>query len=132
MGMREKSFNIAIWMLQALAALVFVGAGSGKLFGRRDMVGLFDAINVGQWLRYVTGGCEVVGALLLLVPNTAALGAGLLACVMIVATVVHVTVLQTSPAEPLVLLVVTVVIAWGRRTNLSISKRSSDARAGAL
>jgi hypothetical protein len=35
---------------------------------------MFDKIGLGQWFRYVTGSLEVVGALLLLVPRTSAIG----------------------------------------------------------
>jgi uncharacterized membrane protein len=36
------------------------------------MVGLFDAIGIGQWFRYLTGGLEVLGAVALLVPGSRA------------------------------------------------------------
>ena len=41
--------------------------GFFKLSGDPRMVGLFDAIGVGQWFRYVTGSLEVLGAILLLI-----------------------------------------------------------------
>jgi hypothetical protein len=46
--------------------------------GAPEMVGLFDAIGIGQWFRYVTGSIEVVSAVALLVPSWAAFGALLL------------------------------------------------------
>ena len=77
-----KPANIALWTLQVLVAMAFVAAGSGKLLGTADMIALFQAVGIGQWFRYVTGLLEVLGAVLLLVPGKAALGAVLLACVM--------------------------------------------------
>ena len=114
-----KASNIALWTLQALVALTFVAAGSGKLLGSADMVALFDAIGIGQWFRYVTGSLEVLGALLLIVPGTTAFGAVLLACVMAGAVVAHMTVLHTAATVPLVLFALTAVIAWGRRSQLT-------------
>jgi len=99
--------------------VAFVAAGSGKLLGNPDMIALFDAVGIGQWFRYVTGSLEMLGALLLIVPGKTALGAVLLACVMAGAVMAHLTVLHTAPTAPLVLLALTALIAWGRRTQLA-------------
>ena len=114
-----KASNIALWTLQALVALTFVAAGSGKLLGSADMIALFDAVGIGQWFRYVTGLLEVVGGVLLVVPGKTAFGAVLLACVMAGAVVAHLTVLHTAATAPLVLFAVTALIAWGRRSQLT-------------
>ena len=98
-----KALNIGLWTLQVLVALAFVAAGSGKLLGSAAMIALFEAVGIGQWFRYVTGVCEVLGALLLIVPRTTAFGAVLLACVMAGAVVAHLTVLHTAATAPLVL-----------------------------
>ncbi len=45
-------------------------AGFSKLSGNEQMVGLFEAIGLGQWFRYLTGTMEVAGAILLLIPRT--------------------------------------------------------------
>jgi putative oxidoreductase len=114
-----KAVNGALWTLQVLVALLFVAAGSGKLVGTADMIALFNAVGIGQWFRYVTGSLELLGALLLIVPGKTVFGAVLLACVMAGAVVAHLTVLQTAPTAPLVLFVLTALIAWGRRTQLA-------------
>jgi uncharacterized membrane protein YphA (DoxX/SURF4 family) len=113
-----KAANAALWLLQALVALAFLGAGSAKLMGDATMVSMFDSIGIGQWFRFLTGGLEIVGALMLLTRFTAPIGALLLACVMIGAVVVHLTVMHNSPAGPVVLFVLASVIVWGRRTYL--------------
>ena len=41
-----KASNIALWMLQALVALAFVAAGSGKLLGSADMIALFEPLQL--------------------------------------------------------------------------------------
>ena len=114
-----KASNIALWTLQALVALTFVAAGSGKLLGSADMIALFDAVGIGQWFRYVTGLLEVVGGVLLVIPGKTAFGAVLLACVMAGAVVAHLTVLHTAATVPLVLFALTALIAWGRRSQLT-------------
>jgi putative oxidoreductase len=114
-----KALNIALWTLQALVGLAFVAAGSPKLAGSPAMIALFDAVGIGQWLRYVTGSLEVVGALLLVVPGKTAFAAVLLACVLAGAIVAHLTVLHTAPTAPLVLFALITLIAWGRRSQLA-------------
>jgi uncharacterized membrane protein YphA (DoxX/SURF4 family) len=107
--------NIILWVLQVAAALMFLMAGSSKLLGNPMMVGMFQTIGIGQWFRYLTGGLEVVGAILLLIPALAGLGGALLVLVMIGAVATHLFIIGGSPAIPIVLLVVTALIAWGRR-----------------
>src|SRR5258708_34863922 len=61
------------------------------------MVQLFAQIGVGQWFRYLTGGLEGLGAVALLVPALAELGALLLVLVMIGAVGTHLVVIGGSP-----------------------------------
>lgn len=107
--------NVALWVLQVAAAVMLGMAGFMKLTGAPDMIALFDAVGIGQWFRYVTGALEVGGAVLLLVPALAGVGALLLAGVMLGAVLTHLLVIGGSPAVPLVLLVVVAIIAYGRR-----------------
>ena len=57
----------------------------------------------------------MVGAFLLLIPRTSGLGALMLAGVMVGAVVTHVFIVGGSPLMAIILLVVTSLIAWGRR-----------------
>lgn len=107
--------NVALWVLQIAAAAMLGMAGIAKLTGTPDMVALFDAVGVGQWFRYVTGTLEVSGALLLLAPGLAGVGALVLASVMLGAVLAHLFVIGGAPVVPLVLLVVVAIIAHGRR-----------------
>jgi len=61
------------------------------------LVGLFNAIGIGQWFRYLTGTLEVVGAILLLIPRISGLAALMLAGIMICAVVTHVLIVGGSP-----------------------------------
>ena len=112
---QRKGVNIALWVLQALLALAFVGAASGKLLGKPEMVALFEAIGIGQWFRYVTGLLELTGALLIVVPRTKFFGAALLSVVMVGAVLTHVFILHSAPTAPAVLLVLAGFVAWARR-----------------
>ena len=110
-----RAVNFALWALQMVLALMFVMAGSAKLFGDPAMVEMFDAIGIGQWFRYVVGGLEVAGAVGVLVPRFSGLAALGLVCLMVGATLTNVVVLGASPLLPHVLLVVGALVAWGRR-----------------
>ena len=110
-----KARLITLWILSGLVALAFLGAGGAKLAGAAAMVELFDKVGRGQWFRYFTGLLEVAGGIGLLIPRYAFYAAGLLAVVMVGAIIAHVTVLGTSPAAPVVLLVLSGTIAWLRK-----------------
>jgi putative oxidoreductase len=110
---------IALWGLQVVLAGMFLLAGGSKLAGAAAMVALFDAVGVGHWFRYVTGGIEVVSAVALLVPSLAAFGAVALVPTMIGAIATHLFIIGGSPAVPVLLLVGSLVIAWVRRDQLS-------------
>src|SRR6266481_5423264 len=110
-----KIMNVGLWILQIGAAGMFLMAGFSKLSGNAQMVGLFDAIGLGQWFRYVTGSVEVLGAVLLLIPRLSGLGALLLVGTMLGAVATHLFVVGGSPLPAIILLIVTGAIAWGRR-----------------
>jgi len=110
-----KIINVVLWVLQIGAAGMFLMVGFLKLKGDPQLVGLFKAIGLGQWFRYLTGTLEVAGAILLLIPRTSGLGALLLVAVMVGAIVTHVFIVGGSPLMAIILLVVTSIVAWGRR-----------------
>ena len=114
-GSTGKMMNVGLWILQIGAAGMFLMVGFLKLSGDPQLVGLFDAIGLGQWFRYVTGSLEVLGALLLLIPRLSGLGALLLMGVMLGAVPTHLFVVGGSPLSAITLLIVTGVVAWGRR-----------------
>src|SRR5438093_1341613 len=74
-----------------------------------------ERIGLGQWFRYVTGSLEVLGAVLLLIPRLSGLGALLLVGVMLGAVPTHLFVVGGNPLPAIILLIVTGVVAWGRR-----------------
>src|SRR5438132_2107950 len=109
-----KGLNVVLRILQILAATTFFLAGGSKLAGVAPMVEMFDKIGVGQWFRYLTGGLEVTGAILLLIPTTVVLGGALLAMTMLGAIATHLFVLGGSPVPAIVLFVMVGTVTWYR------------------
>ena len=111
---RSGPLTVALWVVSVAAAGMFLMAGWPKLAGDPQMVQVFDAIGVGQWFRYLTGGLEVVSAVALLVPPVAFYGAVALAATMVGAVLTHLVIVGGSPAVAATLLVATSFIAWTR------------------
>lgn len=120
MKTESKALNIVLWIVQILGAAMFLMAGAPKLTGSEMAVQSFEMIGIGQWFRYLTGVLEVAGGIMLLAPQTAALGAMLLAVVMVGAVIVHLFVIGGSPAMAIILLLAMGFVAWGRRGRLSM------------
>ncbi|MBN9084361.1 MAG: hypothetical protein BGP04_12895 [Rhizobiales bacterium 62-17] len=114
---RYRWKNIVFWGLGIALALLFVGAGLAKLYGTADMVQLFAAIGIGQWLRYFTGTIEIVIGLTLLYPATVGLGALLGAITMAFATLANFTI-GHDMIHSTVIAVAFLAIAWERRSQL--------------
>lgn len=98
-----------------LVAFAFVLAGAAKLIGLPMMVEVFDHVGLGQWFRYVTGGIEVVGGILVLTSLYAGAAASLLAATMVGAVAAHLTVVPGSPLPAAILLALSAFIAWSFR-----------------
>ena len=109
----------ALWLTQIALAGMFLFVGGLKLTGAPELVGLFDAIGIGQWFRYVTGSIEVVSAVALLVPASAAFGALLLIPTMLGAIITHLFIVGGSAVPATVLLIGALTIAWARRNQLA-------------
>ncbi len=109
-----------LWVAQIAVGGLLLFAGWSKVTGAPMMVEMFDVLGVGQWFRYLTGGLELVGGALLLVPRFAAFAAALLLPVMAGAILAHIVVLGGSPAIPVILFVALASIAWLRRERLAM------------
>lgn len=84
------------WTVRAVIALAFLFFGSQKLSAApgSSMFEFFGQIGAGQWLRYFTGGLEVLGAALTLYPRTVSIGLVVLGCVLLGATGIEAAVLR--------------------------------------
>ncbi|MBM3723868.1 MAG: DoxX family membrane protein [Acidobacteria bacterium] len=125
----SKRTNILLWVLQALAAAVFLMAGSMKLTNPEALVKFTEA-GLPLWFCYFLGAAEVAGAIGLLVPRLAGLAAACLAILMTGAVVMHLTKLGGSPLVALFLLLATVFIARMRGLFPRAQARASAASAG--
>jgi putative oxidoreductase len=117
----KSSGGVQVWTvrsLRILLALAFLAAGGAKLASVPAMVQIFDTLGFGQWFRYLTGVVEIVGAVALLIPSYAALGAAWLGITMFFGTLAHLFILHTSPAPALVLLALSAVIVTLERSQL--------------
>ncbi len=100
---------------KALLTLAFLAAGSAKLMGQEMMVATFETIGIGSWFRYVTAVIEISGAILLWVPGRQFIGAGLLLCTMIGATLAHLLVLGPSAVPAAVLGLLSAFVLYAHR-----------------
>lgn len=110
--------SIGLWTARTLLALVFVAAGAAKIYGVPMLVAEFEHIGLGQWFRYLTGGLEVAGAALIIIPSTVVFGAVLLCCIMIGAVFTHLFVIGGSAIPAIVLLVLSVIVAYTKRSTI--------------
>jgi putative oxidoreductase len=114
----RPSRRIGAWTVQGIVAAAFLAAGVAKLAGAPFMVDIFEQIGVGQWFRVVTGAVEVTGAVALLVPGLASVGALWLGGTMVGAVATHLFVLHTSPVPAIVLGLLNTAIVYLRRDEL--------------
>jgi putative oxidoreductase len=113
-----RTKHIALWVMQILLALAFLGAGFAKVSGQPMMVETFAKIGLGQWFRYFTGGIEIISAIFLLIPTLVPVGALLLVVTMVGAALAHLLVLGGAPIPPIILLILSGIVAWGRTEQL--------------
>ncbi len=124
-GPASRWRRTGLWTLQIVPAAAFLTAGGFKLAGNPMMVQVFDQIGIGQWFRYVTGVVEIVGALAMLVPSSAAFGGALLAMTMLCAVGTHLFVIGGNPVPAIVLLLITASVAWLHRASFRAVLRRS-------
>jgi len=114
----KPSRRFGSWALQAIVAVTFLAAAGAKLAGVPFMVQLFDQIGIGQWFRIVTGVVEIIGAVALLYPGLASIGALWLGGTMVGAVATHLLILHTSPVAAVILGALNAAIVYLRRDEL--------------
>lgn len=117
-GRRASIGNIVLWIVQILLAAEFLYSAY-LLIGDAHAKDTFEAIGVGQWLRYVTCVLEAAGAIGLLIPRLCGLAALGLAAVMVGAAGTELFILENGSATlPLILCVASLVVAFFRRDTI--------------
>ncbi len=106
---------ILTWAPRVLLALAFIGGGVAKLTGQPMMIANFDKIGLGQGFRIVTGVIEIAAAILILVPRTMVIGAGLMLCVLAGAFVAQLGPLKGDVIHVLVMAAIVGLALWLRR-----------------
>lgn len=113
---RARGSNaVAVWILSVLLAALFLSTGIPKLLGSHTY-GLQAASMAGfpAWIRIAVGIVEVAGAVALLVPGVATLGAVSLALLMIPAFATQLMSHQPGSWIPVVVGAVLVALIWRR------------------
>jgi putative oxidoreductase len=110
--------RIGAWTVQIILAAAFAAAGSAKLAGVPYMVELFDQIGIGQWFRLATGIVEVTGAIAMVFPSLASIGAAWLGTTMVFAVATHLLILHTNPVPAIVLGLLNGLVVYLRRDEL--------------
>jgi putative oxidoreductase len=121
--------SIVTWALSALLAVSFFGAAAEKFTAQPAMLQLFASFGMPMWFMYVTGVLEAIGAVLVLIPAVAGIGAGLLACVMAGAIISHLTHGQAAIVGPPIALFILALVTgslrnWSRSTSAAAMQQT--------
>ena len=81
--------KISIWLITIGLAWIFMAAGLAKLEWQPEMLDNFRRWGYADWFVQLVGLGEVTAALLLLLPKTAPIAAGLLAALMLGGLATH-------------------------------------------
>jgi putative oxidoreductase len=114
----SRGMNITLWVLQGITALAFALTGLLKLSGSPQAVTIFEVMGTASWMPYVIGVLEILGAIGLLIPRLSGTAA-LAFVVLTLGAVVSHLIWGGPPAIAVVLLILSAVIAYGRRSTVS-------------
>jgi hypothetical protein len=116
--------QIATVVLQLIAAGILLQTLFFKFTGAEESVYIFSTLGVEPWGRIVSGVAELVAAVLLLYPPTAAAGAVLAAGVMAGAILSHVTLLGIEVKGDGGLLFVLAVVVFVSSAAIAVIRRA--------
>lgn len=91
--MNSRTSTIIAWVCRVAAAVILVQTLFFKFTAAPESVYIFTKVGLEPWGRIGSGVAELIAAILILVPRTTWLGAGLALAVMIGAIFSHLTVL---------------------------------------
>ncbi|HUI43903.1 MAG TPA: DoxX family protein [Terriglobia bacterium] len=110
-----RGVDIGEWALRSGLALVFILSGTEKFSNgpNSPCVKIFHQIGFGDWFRYFTGGVEVTGGVLVMIPPVVMAGVALLGCAMLRAVLAHVFKLGDPGSSVIPLALIGVMAAVG-------------------
>src|SRR6266480_2795232 len=88
-----KISTIIAWICRIAAAIILLQTLFFKFTGAPESVYIFTKVGLEPWGRIGSGAAELIAAILILVPSTTWLGAGLALVVMLGAIFSHLTIL---------------------------------------
>lgn len=115
----SRGMNITLWVLQGIMVLGFAISGLMKLSGSPQAMAIFEAMGTAGWMSYVIGVLEILGAIGLLVPRLSGTVALAFVTLTIGAVVSHL-IWGGSPVPAIVLLILSAVVVYGRRSTVSV------------
>lgn len=89
--MESKALVVVSWVCQVVAAVILLQTLFFKFTGAEESKYIFTVMGMEPWGRYASGAGELIAAVLLLIPATAPIGAGLAMGVMVGAIGSHLT-----------------------------------------
>jgi len=93
MATNSKIKTIFTWALRVVAAVILLQTLFFKFTGAPESVYIFSKVGLEPWGRIGSGVAELIAAILILIPQTTWLGAGLALAVMLGAIFSHLTIL---------------------------------------
>ena len=85
----EIAREVLLWIISLFLAWVFLRQGYAKFSDTSGWARAFRIWHYPDWFRMLIGGIEVLGAVLVLVPRVATIGAVMIVCVMLGAMGTH-------------------------------------------
>lgn len=119
-----NALSVISWFLQVVVAGILLQTLFFKFAGAAESVYIFTTLGAEPWGRIGSGVVELVAAVLLLVPATSALGAGLALAVIAGAIMSHLTILGIEVQGDGGLLFVLALVVFGASAGVLLIRRS--------
>jgi uncharacterized membrane protein YphA (DoxX/SURF4 family) len=107
-----ESPSRSMTVLAVLLGALMVGSGVMKVAGESHQVAAFAAWALPPWFRLLVGTFEIVGGVLLLVPQTSPVGSMILSTIMVGAIWTHVAAGEWSHLVPVAVMLVLFVLIF--------------------
>ena len=91
--MKDPTINYLTWAARLIAALIMLQTLYFKFTGASESVEIFTRVGMEPWGRFGVGTMELIASILILIPATSWIGAGLALGLMLGAIGMHLTIL---------------------------------------